>query len=209
MQLSFSIRPLDNKHWSFLRVWCWTWKSMYQKAAFSPLKAAAPPEERAPLQVSTKRPIKDWLKEMLIQKSLLSSHFSSYNPCNLKLCQQFKHQAGSTFTLTFKELNKKEKCIFNEIDAACEMHKNAHLENLFLVAFFLSFLLVISVVRNKKLRLISKPEFKRKRQSSCQARHWPSNKRYCTGKSSLYAKAVTMCQHKSHLAMDTEGCQTH
>lgn len=30
------------------------------------------------------------------------------------------------------------------------MHKNAHLENLFLVASFLSFLLVISVVRNKK-----------------------------------------------------------
>lgn len=30
-----------------------------------------------------------------------------------------------------------------------EMHKNVHLENIFMVASFLSFLLVISAVRNK------------------------------------------------------------
>lgn len=44
-------------------------------------------------------------------------------------------------------------------------------EDLFLLASFLSLLLVISVARNKKLRLISQSELKRKRQSSCQARH--------------------------------------
>lgn len=52
-----------------------------------------------------------------------------------------------------------------------EMHKNVHLENIFMVASFLSFLLVISAVRNKTQTNSNSLSLKSKEASSCQARH--------------------------------------